>query len=124
MPSYGESFCRPAAEALCLGKNPIVNKNTGMKDFINNENGFLVNSYKTPVILDHHPIAGNNDYYNANQYWYKIDIYDLMAKMRQAYTMHKKHNDSWKEKSKIGIGSKEIFSYETIGKNLCIQASN
>jgi len=79
--SYGESFCRPAAEALCRGKNPIVNKNTGMKDFINDDNGYLVKSHKTPVILENSPIAHNTDYYNANQYWYKTDILPFIGSL-------------------------------------------
>jgi len=118
--SYGEAFCRPAAEALCLGKNPIVNKNTGMKDFINDENGFLVNSTKDPVMVPNNPIHQNKDYYNANQYWYKINKYDLMANMRKAYNMYTKDNKKWKAKSEIGIASKNKFNYENIGK-LCIQ---
>lgn len=121
--SYGEAFCRPAAEALCLGKNPIVNKNTGMKDYINDSNGFLVNSYKCPVILDQNPIAGNNDYYNANQHWYKIDMYDLIAKMQQAYLMFKKDKKEWQKKSELGISSSNIFRYENIGNKLCIMGS-
>lgn len=123
MSSYGESFCRPAAEALCLGKNPIINKNTGTKDFINDDNGFLVKSHKVPVILDNHPIANNTDYYNANQFWYKIDIYDMIQKMQNAYSMYKKNNKEWQEKSKIGISAREQFSYTNIGEKLCIPAS-
>lgn len=123
MPSYGEAFCRPAAEALCLGKNPIINKNSGMKDYINDQNGFLVNSHKTPVILKNHPISGNTDYYNARQYWYKIDIYDLIKQLQAAYTMYKKDNTAWKDKSEMGMSQKDQFSYSNIGKKLCIQAS-
>ena len=119
--SYGESFCRPAAEALCLGKNPIVNKNTGMKDFVNEKNGFLVNSYKHPVMLKRNPISNNNDYYNAHQHWYKVDIYSLMSKMREAYTMWLKERKIWDEKSELGKSQKNIFSYESIGNNLCTQ---
>lgn len=118
--SYGEAFCRPAAEALCRGKNPIVNKNTGMKDFINDENGFLIKSHKTPVILENHPIAGNNDYYNANQYWYKIDLYDLIEKMQTAFNMHKKDQANWTKKSDLGKSQIKLFTYESIGNRICI----
>lgn len=118
--SYGEAFCRPAAEALCRGKNPIVNKNTGMKDFINEENGYLVKSYRTPVLLENHPIMGNIDYYNANQYWYKIDIYDLIEKMKTAFNTYKKNQTEWKTKSEAGKNSINMFEYESIGKKLCI----
>lgn len=120
MPSYGEAFCRPAAEALCLGKNPIVNKNTGMKDYINNDNGFLVNSHKTPVMLNQNPIVNNKDYYNSHQYWYQINMYDLMTSMRKAYDMYHKDKKTWQKKSEAGIASKNRFTYESIGK-LCIQ---
>jgi hypothetical protein len=95
-----------------------------MKDFINNDNGFLVNSHKTPVIMPYHPIAGNTDYYNANQHWYKIDIYDLIKQMQKAYSLYKKDKKAWDEKSNLGISQKESFSYSTIGKKLCIQDSN
>lgn len=118
--SYGEAFCRPAAEALCRGKNPIVNKNTGMKDFIDSDNGYLVKSYKTPVVLENHPISGNTDYYNANQYWYKIDIYDLIEKMKLAFYTYKKDNEIWKNKSELGKNSITLFDYQSIGKKLCI----
>jgi glycosyltransferase involved in cell wall biosynthesis len=118
--SYGESFCRPAAEALCRGKNPIINKNTGMKDFIDDNNGYLVKSYKIPVVLEHNPIANNTDYYNADQYWYKIDIYDLIDKMQKAYHTYKKNKEDWIKKSELGKSQINIFSYENIGKKLCI----
>jgi len=118
--SYGEAFCRPAAEALCRGKVPIVNKNTGMKDFINDTNGYLIKSYKTPVILENNPIANNTDYYNAQQYWYKTDIYDLIDKMQKAYHTYKKDNKEWIKKSELGKSQIDLFSYENIGKKLCI----
>lgn len=118
--SYGEAFCRPAAEALCRGKVPIINKNTGMKDFIDDNTGYLVKSHKVPVILDNSPIANNTDYYNANQHWYKIDVYDLIEKMQHAYQTHRKNKSEWEKKSELGKTKIQLFSYETIGKKLCI----
>lgn len=119
-PSYGEAFCRPAAEALVLGKTPIVNQNTGMKDYIDNTNGFLVKSYKTPVIQNTRSLSNDFDIYNANEHWYQIDIYDLIEKMKMAYDMHTKNNKQIEEKRLVGIKALQNFSYEAIGSKLCI----
>ncbi len=118
--AYGEAFCRPAAEALVLGKIPIVNKNTGMKDFINNDNGFLVNSYKTPVYLENRPLTTDFDFYNSYQYWYKIDIYDLIDKLKNVYSLYKKNKTQLADKAEIGKSNMDNFSYSTIGSKLCI----
>lgn len=120
MPSYGEAFCRPAAEALVLGKTPIINQNTGMKDYIDNNNGFLVKSHKTPVILDNRGLSKDFDIYNANEYWYRIDIYDLVDKLRKAYNMHLKEKDELNKKRELGALSINNFSYANIGSKLCI----
>ena len=118
--AYGEAFCRPAAEALVLGKTPIVNKNTGMKDFINNDNGFLVNSYKTPVYLENRPLTTDFDFYNSYQYWYKIDIYDLIDKLKNVYSLYQKNKTQIADKAEIGKLNMDNFSYSTIGSKLCI----
>jgi glycosyltransferase involved in cell wall biosynthesis len=118
--AYGEAFCRPAAEALILGKNPIVNKNSGMKDFITNGNGFMVNSHKTPVMLNNRPLTKDFDFYNAYQHWYKIDIYDLVEKLKTAYSMYRTNKQEWINKSNLGKSSADRFSYSTIGSLLCI----
>lgn len=119
-PSYGEAFCRPAAEALVLGKTPIVNKNTGMKDYINDDNGFLVKSHKTPVILEQRTLSTDFDIYNADEYWYKIDIYDLIEKMKLVYNLHKQNDIELTKKRERGISSSDNFSYNSIGSKLCI----
>jgi glycosyltransferase involved in cell wall biosynthesis len=119
-PSYGEAFCRPAAEALVLGKTPIVNQNTGMKDYINDSNGFLVKSHKVPVIVNDRPLSKNFDIYNASEYWYKPDIYDMIDKLRLVYNMNKNKDKELTNKQNNGMSSVNNFSYTNIGKNLCI----
>lgn len=119
MPSYGESFCRPAAEALILGKTPIVTDHTGMVDFINKDNGFIISSKKSPVIVDTRTLSNDFDIYNANEYWFQPNIYSLIECMQKAYSLSKKEKDKYKEKQSIGINSKNQFSYEQIGKNIC-----
>lgn len=119
-PSYGEAFCRPAAEAMVLGKTPIVNKNTGMKDYISEENGFLVKSHKTPVVLDQRTLSTDFDIYNADEHWYRIDIYDLIEKMKMVYDLHKQNDPSLLDKKQNGISKLQNFSYANIGSKLCI----
>ena len=119
-PSLGESFCRPAAEALCLGKTPIVTDNTGMIDFINKDNGFIVQSHRTPVLLNQRTLSNDFDMQNANEYWYRISIYDLIEKMRSVYSMHKQDRKVFENKQQLGIDSIEQFSYSSIGNKLCI----
>lgn len=119
MPSCGESFCRPAAEALILGKTPIVTDHTGMVDFVNNKNGYVINSKKHPVILNERTLSNDFDIYNGYEYWYKPNIYSLIECMRNAYTLYKKDKKKLAEKQKIGIDSYEQFTYETVGKKIC-----
>ena len=120
MPSCGEAFCRPAAEALVLGKTPIVTDNTGMVDFINNQNGFIINSRKQPVILNERTLSNDFDIYNAFEYWYKPNIYSLIEAMQKVYHMYKKDKKAYEAKQKLGIDALSQFSYETIGKKICI----
>jgi glycosyltransferase involved in cell wall biosynthesis len=120
MPSYGEAFCRPAAEALCLGKMPIVTDNTGMVDFINNDNGFVVQSSKVPVVVSKRTLSEDFDIYNAQEYWYKVQIYDLIDKMRTAYSLYKDNRKAFETKKNIGMSQIEQFSYKNIGQKLCI----
>lgn len=118
--SKGESFGRTAAEALVLGKTPIVTDNTGMIDFINNKNGYIIQSHRTPVVLDKKILSDDFDIYNANEYWYQVNIYDLVEKMRSAYSLYKTNKKELEQKKELGLQSIDQFSYETIGKKLCI----
>lgn len=120
MPSYGEAFCRPAAEALVLGKTPIVTDNTGMIDYVNHDNGFIVQSHRTPVVINQRTLSVDYDIYNANEYWYRVNMYDLIEKMRSAYAMNKTEQKKLEEKRSLGRNIINQFSYQHIGDNLCI----
>jgi len=119
MPSCGESFCRPAAEALILGKTPIVTDHTGMVDFVNNKNGYIINSKKHPVVLNERTLSNDFDIYNAHEYWYKPNVYSLIECMQNAYNLFKKDKKELAKKQKLGIESYEQFTYETVGKKIC-----
>jgi len=118
-PSFGEAFCRPAAEALILGKTPIVTNNTGMTDFINKDNGYIINSSKHPVIVNKRPLSEQFDIYTANEYWYKPNIYSLIEQMQSVYGIYKKDRKAYQKKTEIGKSSVQQFSYETIGSKIC-----
>lgn len=117
--SKGEAFCRPAAEALCFGKTPIVTDNTGMVDFINTTNGFIVNSHKTPVVTAERTLSNDFDIYNAYEYWYQPNIYSLIEQMRNVYEMSRKTKDILTNKRNLGINTIETFSYQNIGSTIC-----
>ncbi len=104
MPSYGEAFCRPVVDALGYGNTPIVTENTGMTDYMKNENGYIVKSRTEPVFTTQPPLK---DIYTTKENWESIDILDLMKKMRLAY----------KNKHKPNIDM-EQFSYKTIGQKI------
>lgn len=119
--NYGQSFDEFSINACLMGNNPIINKNTALKYCIDESTGFLVKSYKIPVIMENNPIANNKDYYNANQFWYKIDIYDAVEKLRNAKDMFFNNKDLWSVRSNKCKSLKNNFSYETIGNNICMQ---
>mgnify|MGYP003152310994 FL=1 len=118
--SYGESFCRPAAEALVLGNAPIVTDNTGMTDFINNDNGYVVHSKRIPVSPDRTGMAPGYDTYTANEHWYQPNVYQIAQSMKDIYTLSRKNKDQYQKKKTLGIESLDQFSYENIGKKICV----
>lgn len=117
--SRGEAFCRPAAEALCFGNTPIVTDNTGMTDFINTHNGFVVNSHRTPVMVNERTLSNDFDIYNAYEYWYQPNIYSLIEQMRSAYNMSRKDKEAMLKKQTLGIDAVDSFSYSNIGNKIC-----
>jgi glycosyltransferase involved in cell wall biosynthesis len=118
-PSYGESFCKSVAEAVVLGKTPIFNNNTAMREYVDESSGFPLKSHKIPVLVDNVDIK-DFDTLTANEYWYRIDIYDLIEKMQEVYKMHKSKNDKLIKKIEQGKLNSNTFSFEETGKKICI----
>lgn len=111
--SYGEAFCIPAIEALGFGKTPIVPNSTCFPDYINNDNGYLVNSYSTPSYENDNPHQCGD--------WFDIDISHLRKVMRESITT---------SASKKERGMKDImqFSFKNVGAQmrdlLCPESKN
>lgn len=116
----GSSFDPRLIEALTFGKTPIVNMNTSSADFVNNTTGTLVKSHKTPVVLTQRKLTADYDFYHSNQYWYKIDIYDLIQKMQNMYSDWKKNKPELIKKTELG--KQELGTYTAIATSnkLCL----
>lgn len=108
--SYGESFCRGAAEALCAG-NPVILHNTiGIIDNLDKQDYYEYQTSEDPVMLNQPEQMGSLKIYNAEENWSKPSIASLRKQMRLAYENRRKVD---KEKYQ------EEFSYSNIGKKIC-----
>lgn len=111
IPSFGESFCIPAIEAMLFGKTPIITDNTGMADFIDDDCGYVIWSEETVVCSADRPLA---DIYTGFETWMRPDILDLRRAMREAYSDPKIRN----EKAQNGIERRAEFSHEKFAETL------
>lgn len=109
--SYGEAFCRPAAEALLHGNYLISSSNIGILEYVESTDADIVDSFPQPVVLDNPDSMGFLDIYNANETWFHPNILSLKKYMRQAFE-NKKHITN------VEV-YKRKFSHKTIGESLC-----
>ena len=108
-PSFGEAWCIPAFDAMCMGNTPIVNHCTGLHEFVNNSNGWLVDNTAEPVFGMTH---GFSDLYMGNEDWWNINIRHLRECMRKAYTTDRS------KKRATCFQRREEFSYEKVGNRM------
>lgn len=109
MPSSGESWSIPVADALGFGKTPIIVENTGPNDLVNDSNGWVVPSFQENVLVLDPPLP---DIYIGKEIWYNISIHQLCNTMRHAY--------EYKVVNKSEKGMEDIykFSYENIASEI------
>lgn len=113
MPSRGEGFCIPAAQAM-LHEIPVLSTGwSAMTDYIRHEEtGWLIDYTMEPVYgMPHIP------WYRPDQNWARINVRDLMRTMREVYNLIREEAPliervTTDAKSEI----KNRFSYHTIGK--------
>jgi len=111
MPSRGEAWCRPAIDALGFGKTPIVTDGTGMNEFVNNDNGWLVSSTESPVLC----LERRVEYLNkARETWNNIEIIALRKAMREAY----ENKNERKVKAAQGVQDAYNYSYDKIAEQI------
>ena len=109
--SYGEAFCRPAAEAVCCGNFLISSNNIGVLDYINENDKSIVECIEETVLLNNPEEMGSLDIYNGKETWSIPSMHSLSKSMRHAY----------ENRSKIADKDKYIqtFSYRNISDNIC-----
>ena len=108
--SYGEAFCRPAAEALCFGNYVIMSEGIGVREMTDSNDFGSVSSQEQPVIIQDYTYMGGLDMYNGEETWFIPSVLDLKTQMRLAFE-NKPKVDKTKYLSR--------FSYENIGQNIC-----
>jgi hypothetical protein len=68
--------------AIGFQKTPIVMNATGAAEYVG-DGGYLVDSYKTPILSPDINAAEND--VSARQHWNNVDVLDLRRKMRLAF---------------------------------------
>jgi glycosyltransferase involved in cell wall biosynthesis len=111
-PSRGEGFCLPAIDSLGFSNPVICGAFAGM-DYVNDNNGFLVNSYKVPVVNGQSPLS---DIYTAHENCEEIDVLDLRKQMRLAF--ESRNTKTWKEKQEAARETVYNFTFEKIGQRM------
>jgi len=118
-PSKGEAFCRPLAEALCLGKYPIAVENTGASELIDtNIAGLIIPSRLE--ISEANPANIRLDHECELELSAEPTILDIRQTLRHAFNHHQ--NLSTNERNKLSENIKAYsnkFSIASIGEQLC-----
>ena len=112
MPSCGESFCRPAIDAMGFGNIPIGTDNTGMTEFINKDTGWLIPSMTSPIFTNEPPMP---DIYTTWETWERPNVLELQKCMREAYELSK---EELVKKQEAGREMVKNFSYKKVGENI------
>ncbi len=112
MPSRGEGFCIPAAQAM-LHRVPLLTTGwSAMTDYVRHEDtGWLINYTMEPVYgMPHIP------WYRPDQNWARINIRNMMNTMRDVYTRVKAGDPRVEEiRDNASEEIRTRYSYEAIG---------
>ena len=106
--SHGESWSRPAFEAMAFGNTPIVGNSMGNVDFI-------TNSLDTGVLVGgSYDICSNStpsfpDLQTGKEVWFSVSESEFRRWMRHYYNNREKTNKS------TGLERAKDFSYKNIG---------
>lgn len=113
MPSSGESWCMPVADALGLGKPCIVTKNIGPEDMIPTEyyDNLTIDSHQEAVITDSSPLE---DLYTGSERWYKPSQINLQQKMRNIFNMY--NTQEYKQMSDVCAENILQYSEKAVSK--------
>lgn len=112
MPSAGESWSKPTFDALGFGKTPIVTKGIGASEFIDEKNGYLIDSIENHCMVTDAPLPY---LYTSRETWNEPSLFSLRQMMRKAYECSNKNRE---EMIDNGSRTVEHYSYENIGQEL------
>tara|TARA_R110000824_G_scaffold7728_2_gene34967 strand:+ start:10161 stop:11291 length:1131 start_codon:yes stop_codon:yes gene_type:complete len=110
IPSYGESFCRPALDALYYN-NDIICTGKIFTESILKDNAYYVESIEQPVHTSEPPVPG---IYTSWETWQEPSIIDMQKQMRLAY-QNQNENVVASTTSKRDF-VKNNFSFDSVGK--------
>ena len=113
MPSFAEGWNIPAFDAMAMGKTPIVSKVGGMKEFMDNQVGWVINVQEQPVfgMKQWSSVPG---LYTGRQTWWEIEIPHLRWAMRQAF----ENTEEKKKRAEAGIDRAYNFAHAHIGQHM------
>lgn len=109
MPSYGEAWCLPAMDALGFGNPVIANSFGGMADYVNKENGWLLDYQLEPVFGLTETFQ---DMFTGLENWGNPNLSQLRSYMREAYA----NKDTYTAKSDKAIETPYNYTYEKVGQ--------
>lgn len=107
--SHGEAWDQPAIDSVGFLSTPIVSECTGYLDWLQMNNGFLIEGQETPCF-------GANDsldsLYTGHDTWFQPSITHMQSIMRKVYN---NEGGCINNRKKHSLKTLEKFSYERIG---------
>jgi glycosyltransferase involved in cell wall biosynthesis len=112
LPTRGEAFCVPALESLALGIPVIITDEGGYRDFIGEDNAWLVKSDSQRISSR---LGKINTYYQ--KMWFReVGVDDLRKAMREAF----ENKEEYLKKKENAKKNLEKFYFSNIAKELKI----
>jgi hypothetical protein len=108
LPTRGEGFGLPFIEAGALGIPSIATNYSGQLDYVNNDNGWLIDYSLKDIPLQYLPYYQN---YIGGQ-WAEPNEDHLVEVFREVYN----NRESIKEKGKVAYEKSQSYSVENVGK--------
>lgn len=110
-PSFAESWCMSAFDAMAMGKTPICSNVGGIRDFIDNTVGTLLPANPQPV-FGMKPWTTVPNLYTGRQTWWDVDVQEMQKAMRKMY------EEQPQDMINAGIDRAYKFSREVIGEQI------
>ncbi|MCZ2341448.1 MAG: glycosyltransferase [Bacteroidales bacterium] len=103
-----EGFGLPLAEAMLLGKPVIATGYSGNLDFMNHENSYLVDYYRTPIVTNDPP-------YHSGFVWAEPSVEHAAKLMRRVY---ERRDESDRIGNRAQGELRELLSYAHAGQRM------